>query len=212
MLKRGTKSVVAPASKAKASAAPSSTATVAKHTPAATTAAVHSTEDKKTSNFGEHHGASNGVAKTKPAFVPAAAVKPALYISKLPLDATQEEVRGLFTKFGATAVKSVDIPAGKGFAFVDVENDAVLKAILADVSSSLYTIKGAEVMVEEKKPPRSKMTTGGSGAGGRDSRGPNIATGGGRSGAPRRPAGGGRGSGGGPRPARTGDKPTSVTV
>ena len=71
---------------------------------------------------------------------------------------SEDELKHLFTKFGETSIRRIDVALGKGYAFVDLDGEESLKTILADVASTgPYRIKGIDISVEERK--QSNKTT-----------------------------------------------------
>ena len=98
---------------------------------------------------------------------PAAKTVPAIYVRNVAADATKEELQAVFASFGA--IKRVDIVADKGIAFLDLDSEDTLKAILAHTSASPMEFKGATLKVEERKPTQPKKTGDGKNSSGRDS-------------------------------------------
>ena len=56
-----------------------------------------------------------------------------LYVGNLPFTATEEEVRAMYTEFGPVnsvkIIKDKETGRSRGFGFVEMEDDAALKAI-----------------------------------------------------------------------------------
>ena len=56
-----------------------------------------------------------------------------LYVGNLPFTATEEEVRAMYSEFGAVnsvkIIKDKETGRSRGFCFVEMEDDAALKAI-----------------------------------------------------------------------------------
>jgi cold-inducible RNA-binding protein len=102
-----------------------------------------------------------------------------LFIGNLSYSTREETLKNAFAKYGASSVRIVE---GRGFGFVDVEDDQAANAITEMNETDL---DGRKIIVNEARPrePRSGGGGGGGGYGG----------GGGRSG------GGGYGGGGGGR-------------
>ena len=236
MLKKGTKSTVPAPAPVAAKSKSKPVASAAAPTNHAVTKAPGTTggdDKKKTDNHhnnGAHTSPSTGAIKPKTSSGSDRPRPPSLYINKLPLDATEDELKHLFTKFGDVAIRRVDVAVGKGYAFVDLDGEESLKTILADVAATgPYSIKGTEISVEERKQSNKKnQSSGGRGGGGggdrhRSSGGGGTSSGGergprrertnntGGSGGDSRPAtsggpskGGSAGTGSGNRPPRTG--------
>lgn len=100
-----------------------------------------------------------------------------LYVGNLPYSATEDELRDLFSQSGAVDTVNVvrDNATGRarGFAFVEMANDADAQKAIQDLNES--QMGGRTLAVNEARP---KPQFGGGGGGGR-------------------PGGGGFGSGGG---------------
>lgn len=104
-----------------------------------------------------------------------------LFIGNLSYSTREETLKNAFAKYGASSVRIVE---GRGFGFVDVEDDQAANAISEMNETEL---DGRKIIVNEARPrePRS----GGGGGGG-------YGGGGGRSGGGGYGGGGGRGGGG----------------
>lgn len=117
--------------------------------PAATPAAV----SKPT----EAHAAVNG----KPAR-PAAAAKPApaatgrngpsVYVRGLPPASTQAELSELVVAAFGAAIKHVEVISDKSIAFIDVDSEATLRAVLDKAASEPFVIRGSTLKMEERRP------------------------------------------------------------
>jgi len=75
----------------------------------------------------------------------------ALYINKIPTEATSEEVRALLSDY---PVKHFEWVGAKGFAFADMDSDAAVKAAVNRIADHPLEIHGVILNVEEKKPSR----------------------------------------------------------
>jgi RNA recognition motif-containing protein len=108
-----------------------------------------------------------------------------LFIGNLSYSTREDTLKNAFSKYGASAVRIVE---GRGFGFVDVEDDQVANAISEMNETEL---DGRKIIVNEARPrePRSGGGGGGGYGGGGGGRG-GYGGGGGRGGGGR---GGGRG-------------------
>lgn len=112
---------------------------------------------------------SNGKPKDNGASAkPAVKASPAIYVRNIAADATKEEVQATFASFGPNAVKRVDIVAEKGIAFLDLDSEETLKAILAHAAATPFEFKGVALKVEERKPVQPKKTDSKPAGNGRD--------------------------------------------
>jgi RNA recognition motif. (a.k.a. RRM, RBD, or RNP domain) len=118
-------------------------------------------------------------------------VAKSLYVGGLPYSATQESVRELFEGVGevSTVRLIMDRETGqsKGFAFVDMADDAAAQEAIAQLNGSQF---GGRSLVVNEARPREERTGGGGGGGYRGG-------GGGGGGGGYRGGGGGGGYGGG---------------
>jgi len=91
-----------------------------------------------------------------------------LYVGNLPYSTTEPDLLDYFAEFGASQARIVE---GRGFGFVDVDDDKVEAAINAKHNS---TLSGRTLTVNEARPreerPRREYGGGGGGGygGGRD--------------------------------------------
>jgi len=104
-----------------------------------------------------------------------------LYVGNLPYSATEAQLKEYFGAYGATNVRIIE---GRGFAFVDVDDDKLASAI-GDKNDQ--EMGGRRLTVNEARPKGE-----GGGGGNRGGGGGGYGGGGGRGG-----GGGGRGGGGG---------------
>jgi len=75
-----------------------------------------------------------------------------LFVSNVPFNATEEQVRAIFAKFGE--IKSVSVNNNKGLAFIDMANpDIALRAIDSGRNGEL-AMDGRTLSVAEKKPQK----------------------------------------------------------
>jgi RNA recognition motif-containing protein len=70
-----------------------------------------------------------------------------IYIGNLPADATEQEIRDLFSPFGE--ITRVHLVEGKNFGFVEMEKEASAAAITALHDSDL---RGNKLTVNEARP------------------------------------------------------------
>jgi RNA recognition motif-containing protein len=127
-----------------------------------------------------------------------------LYVGNLPFQATEEQLRALFTQTGVTAANVTlvrDRFSGqpRGFGFVEVNSDEEAERAIQGLNG--HDFMGRNIVVNEARPPREG---GGGGGGGRPGGGGGrggFGGGGGRGG-----GGGGRGGGGGGRDRDRGDR------
>jgi RNA recognition motif-containing protein len=107
-----------------------------------------------------------------------------IYVGNLDFGSTEEQVRSLFEPYGAiekvTLVRDRDTGQSRGFAFVQMTNDAEAQNAIAAINGTV--IGGRALNVNEARPKPDRGGFGGGGGGGRGG------FGGGR---------GGRGGGGG---------------
>ena len=77
-----------------------------------------------------------------------------IYVGNLSYDVTQDELSGLFGEFGeVTSVKIIedrDTGRPKGFAFVEMANQAEAEAAIASLNEK--EIKGREIKVNQARP------------------------------------------------------------
>jgi len=111
-----------------------------------------------------------------------------IYVGNLDFGATEEEVRSLFEQHGAvdkvTLVRDRDSGQSRGFAFVEMTNDAEAEAAIAALNGA--NLGGRSLNINEARPKAERAGGGGRGGFG----GGRGGFGGGR---------GGRGGGGGGR-------------
>ena len=90
-----------------------------------------------------------------------------MYVGNLSYDTTEEELRKEFEAFGkvdsVNVIKDKFTDKSRGFAFVEMSNDAEAKAALAALNGK--DIKGRQLAVSEARP-REEGRRGGGGAGG----------------------------------------------
>lgn len=111
-----------------------------------------------------------------------------LFIGNLSYSTREETLKNAFAKYGASSVRIVE---GRGFGFVDVEDDQAAAAI-EEMNES--EIDGRKIIVNEARPREPR--TGGSGGGGGGGGGYRSSGGGGGGGGYRGGGGGGGGRGG----------------
>jgi len=114
-------------------------------------------------------GSSSNGKPTENGAKPAAKAVPAIYVRNVAADATKEELQTVFASFGANIIKRIDIISEKGIAFLDLDSEDTLKAILAQTSTTPIEFKGATLKIEERKPSQPKKTGDGKAPAGRDS-------------------------------------------
>ncbi|MFN3730149.1 MAG: RNA recognition motif domain-containing protein [Fimbriimonadaceae bacterium] len=119
-----------------------------------------------------------------------------LYVGNLPYSVTEEQLLEAFSSYGASRCRIVE---GRGFGFVDVEEEKVDDAINEKHNS---TMGGRTIVVNPARPKEDRPSFGGGGGGGSYGGGGGYG-GGGRSGG----GGGGFRSGGGGGGGRGGGKP-----
>lgn len=123
-----------------------------------------------------------------------------LYVGNLPYSTTEEGLLEIFAAYGAKEARIVE---GRGFGFIDVDEDK-MEAAIADKHNA--DIGGRTLTVNEARPRESRGGGGGGGggygggrSGGGGGGGYGGGGGGGRSGGGGGGRGGGRGGGGGGR-------------
>lgn len=119
-----------------------------------------------------------------------------IYIGNMPKEATENDLKEAFSKFGAVSSAKIirDAVTGepRGFGFVEMaDNEAAQKAV-DELNNS--TFKGKQIVVNESRP---KTGGGGKGRGGFGQRGGGGGGRGGSFGGGKRPGGGGGGGRGG---------------
>lgn len=107
-----------------------------------------------------------------------------LYVGNLPYSANETQLASYFSAYGGTNARIIE---GRGFGFVDIDEDK-LEAAIADKHNQI--MDGRTLTVNEAQPRENRSGGGGGGGGNRYGGG----GGGGRS-----SGGGGRNSGGGGR-------------
>ena len=95
-----------------------------------------------------------------------------LYVGNLPYTTTEDDLRSLFSTYGAVSSVAIitdrDTGRSKGFAFVEMATDEAAEKAIADFNGQ--KIEGRPMTVNEAKPqqPREgRMGGGGGGGGGR---------------------------------------------
>jgi cold-inducible RNA-binding protein len=105
-----------------------------------------------------------------------------IYVGNLSYDTTEEELRKEFEAFGkvdsVNVIKDKFTDKSRGFAFVEMANDAEAKAALAALNGK--DIKGRQLAVSEARPRTEGRRGGGGGMGGGGRRGGGGGMGGGR--------------------------------
>ena len=76
-----------------------------------------------------------------------------LYVGNLPYDVTESDLRTHFSKYDATTIRIVE---GRGFGFVDINEDQLATAI---VETDKKDLKGRNLTVNEAKPKSSSNGT-----------------------------------------------------
>jgi cold-inducible RNA-binding protein len=115
-----------------------------------------------------------------------------IFVGNLSFSSTEESIRSMFERYGvvnsARIMTDRDTGRSRGFAFVEMENEAEADQAITALNGS--TVDGRAINVNEARP-KPERGFGGAGGGG------NRFGGGGGGG--RRPSGGGGGGGGGNR-------------
>lgn len=118
-----------------------------------------------------------------------------IYVGNLSYQATEDDIRQLFTEFGeltsVSLIKDKYSGESKGFGFVEMDDDEKAKEAIAGLHETEF--KGRNLNVNEARPRTENRGGGGGGGGGRGGYG----GGGGRGGGGRGGQGGQRGDGGG---------------
>lgn len=124
-----------------------------------------------------------------------------LYVGSLAPSVTENELRGLFEKFGPIitikVIKDFETKQSRGFGFVELEDDQQAEAAISALNGA--DLAGRNIIVNEARPKAS----GGGGGGGSFRDGPRRGGGGG-GGGPRGHGGGGYSRGGGGGGGRSG--------
>lgn len=122
-----------------------------------------------------------------------------LYVGSLAPSVTENELRGLFEKFGPIitikVIKDFETKQSRGFGFVELEDDQQAEAAISALNGA--DLAGRNIIVNEARP---KASGGGGGGGGSFRDGPRRGGGGG----PRGHGGGGYSRGGGGGGGRSG--------
>lgn len=73
-----------------------------------------------------------------------------LYVSQLPFEANEAELRKMFAVFGK--IRNVEVNAIKGFAFIDYVNaDSVQVALVqASTDASVFVLRGCQLKIEQR--------------------------------------------------------------
>lgn len=112
-----------------------------------------------------------------------------LYVGNLPYTCTEESLLEYFAAYGASQARIVE---GRGFGFIDVDEDK-MEAAIADKHNS--EMGGRTLTVNEARPREPRSGGGGGYGGGRSGGGGGGGYGGGGGGGGRGGGGGGRGGG-----------------
>ena len=114
-----------------------------------------------------------------------------LYVGNLPYSVTEAQLADHFKAYGASNVRIIE---GRGFGFVDIENDKLTEAV---TEKNEVEFQGRRLTVNEARPKENRSGGGGGGGygGGRSGGGGGGGYGGGGGGG--RSGGGGGGYGGG---------------
>ena len=75
-----------------------------------------------------------------------------LYVGNLSYSVTNEDLKELFSNYGA--VSEVKIIEGKGFGFVEMSNQSEAEKAKKELNGSDF--KGRNLRVEEARPPRDR--------------------------------------------------------
>ena len=120
-----------------------------------------------------------------------------LYVGGLPYATTEQELRGLFEKYGAVISANIitDKFSGrsKGFGFVEMEEDGPAETAISNLNGSDFG--GRSLVVNEARPPQPRENRFGGGGGGGFDRGGRGRPGGGGGGGRDRNRGGNGGGG-----------------
>jgi cold-inducible RNA-binding protein len=118
-----------------------------------------------------------------------------IFVGNLSFSSTEESIRSMFERYGAVNSARImtdrDTGRSRGFAFVEMENEAEADQAITALNGS--TVDGRAINVNEARPKPDRGFGGGGGGGGNRFGG----GGGGGGGGGRRPSGGGGGGGGG---------------
>ena len=118
-----------------------------------------------------------------------------IFVGNLSFSSTEESIRSMFERYGAVNSARImtdrDTGRSRGFAFVEMENEAEADQAITALNGS--TVEGRAINVNEARPKPERGFGGGAGGGGNRFGG----GGGGGGGGGRRPSGGGGGGGGG---------------
>ena len=97
-----------------------------------------------------------------------------IYVGNLPADATEDQLKALFSEHGAVKrvviVKDRFTGESRGFGFVDMDNDGEAMAAITAVNGK--EINGRALKVNEAKPQTAKPSGGRGGGRPRGGRGP----------------------------------------
>ena len=110
-----------------------------------------------------------------------------LFVGNLSYSTREDTLKNAFSKYGASSVRIVE---GRGFGFVDVEDDQA-EAAITDMNET--ELDGRKIIVNEARPREPRSGGGGGGGGG------GYRSGGGGGGGGYRSGGGGGGGGRGGR-------------
>ncbi len=84
-----------------------------------------------------------------------------IFVGNVDFNATEEELRGLFSAHGAvetvTIVKDRDTGSARGFAFVEMVEDAAGKAAISALNGTLLHERSLRVNEARPKLPRDEM-------------------------------------------------------
>ncbi|MBN2284147.1 MAG: RNA-binding protein [Deltaproteobacteria bacterium] len=80
-----------------------------------------------------------------------------LYVGNLVMSATSDDLKTLFSAYGE--VKQVNVIEGKGFGFVEMENQAEAEKAKKELDSKDF--KGRNLRVDVARPPKSRSKHGG---------------------------------------------------
>jgi RNA recognition motif-containing protein len=92
-----------------------------------------------------------------------------MYVGNLPFSATENELRDLFSQFGA--VTDIHLPTDRdsgrprGFAFVTMDTDTAMNAAINDLNGKEWN--GRTLAINEARPREERPSFGGGGGGGR---------------------------------------------
>ena len=85
-----------------------------------------------------------------------------LFVGNLSYSTTESTLQDAFSKFGSSSVRIIE---GRGFGFVDVDDDQVEAAI---EGMNEQELDGRKIFVNEARPREDRGGGGGGGGGGRD--------------------------------------------